>query len=135
MSGKFLIRKSEDKELVKRLHSELFSDAWEDFTAMWVVWNEAGIPVGFACAKWIAKEKSVFLARAGVKKIARGNGIQRRLIRVRERWAKAVGAKAVITYTLYENHSSTVNLIKSNYTLYQPAYPWVGKVNYFRKLL
>jgi len=82
------------------------------------------------------KKPAAFLSRAGVLPKARGNGIQKRLIRARERAAKKIGQSRIITYTSYDNLISANNLIKCGYTLYLPDHWWGIKNGlYFEKLL
>ena len=95
----------------------------------WIAWDPKGNPVGFAGAKLIDQGPNyqiAYLIRAGVSPSARGHGLQRRLINCRVNWAKKQGAKAAITYTLYNNHTSSNNLIKSGFHLYYPEVGWVG---------
>lgn len=79
---------------------------------------------------------AAFLSRAGVLPKARGHGIQKRLIRARERTAKKDGYNRVITYTSYDNIISANNLIKCGYLLYTPNNLWGVKNGlYFEKML
>jgi hypothetical protein len=58
------------------------------------------------------------------------------MIKVRERWAKKLGYKTVITYTLNDNYQSFSHLIKLNYEMYVPEYEYADKgCLYFRKEL
>lgn len=83
-------------------------------------------PVGFAGLRpLVGHDKgTAFLCRAGVLPRAAGAGLQRRLIRVRLRHARAVGMRSVITYTSRYNFRSVVNLIRAGMRLYLPKYAW-----------
>lgn len=61
------------------------------------------------------------LSRAGVLYSYRGYGLQRRMIRTRERRARALGMKRVLTYTLWDNTPSSNNLIRCGYKLWKPG--------------
>ncbi len=82
-------------------------------------------PCAFAGAKTIDGGGSIYLARAGVVPEARGQGLQRRLIQVRLRWGRSIGATSAITYTLANNLASTNNLIRCGFVRYDPENPWV----------
>lgn len=102
----------------------------------WVAW-EGQEPVAFACLKPTRGDPSTgYLARAGVVKAARGKGLQKRLIRVREARAKALGMQCVVTDTANFNVASSNSLIACGYRLYRPAYLWgFHDGNYWKKEL
>jgi len=81
-------------------------------------------PVAFAA---LVPTKSTpgtaYLARAGVLPSARGQGLQLRLIRARERKAKILGFTRIVTDT-YNNPSSANSLIKAGYRMFMPEYRW-----------
>lgn len=129
------LRRTDDVALMVKLHSKLFpEDYWPgDDHTFWVATDDSGLPVGFCSAVYRPDLGYVFLSRAGVDKSVRGAGLQRRMIRTRLAWAKKTGAREVITYTLFSNHASIVNLIKSGFKFYVPDEPYVGmNVHYFR---
>jgi GNAT superfamily N-acetyltransferase len=64
-----------------------------------------------------------YLARAGVLPEYRGHGLQRRLIRVRERKARKLGMKTLVSDT-FNNPQSSNNLIACGYRMYDPENPW-----------
>lgn len=98
----------------------------------WLVW-EAGEPVAFAGATYYAPDDCVYLCRAGVTHEARGQGLQRRLIRARLNWAKAQGARGCYTYTVVDNVWSANNLIAEGFVSFRPAVEWGGaNVNYWK---
>jgi hypothetical protein len=68
----------------------------------------------------------VFMCRAGVRAWARGNALQRRLLRVREAKARQLGMERSVTYTTRWNIPSGNNLIRAGYRVYWPADDWGG---------
>jgi len=102
----------------------------------WLAWRE-DYPVAFAALTVHEYDDFQFghLSRAGVLPDHRGNGLQRRLIGVREKKAKALGLPLVIS-TTYNNAPSGNNLISCGYRLYTPADPWMAEgTNYWTKKL
>lgn len=95
-------------------------------TTWWIARDEEGEAVGYAGARMIPDQRMVYLVRAGVLDRARGNGLQRRLIRCRVNWGAKQDADVAITYTLQENHPSSNNLIKEKFVMYCPEFAWVG---------
>jgi len=79
---------------------------------------------------------AAFLCRVGILRKHRGRGLQKRLIRVRERAARAAGIDEVITYTAAWNLPSANSLISCGYRLYRPESLWGGDTSlYWRKRL
>lgn len=123
---------------VRALHKELFpADAHPDYSAgdWWLLYVGAEL-AGFAglhsSVQW---GDAGYLVRSGVRGKFRGKGLQRRLIRLRERQARARGWKWAITST-YDNHASANNLIACGYRLYEPQRPWGAKGTlYWRRQL
>lgn len=102
----------------------------------WVVW-EGKEPVGFASLKPTAADPTWgYLARAGVVPAARGNGLQKRLIVVRESRARKLGMTTMVTDTANFNVASSNSLISRGYRLYRPARVWgFNDGNYWKKEL
>lgn len=132
----FAIRKTNNIPLVEVVHLEILpDDTMPDNAIYWLVWTECYDPVGY-CALTIVDAEIVFMSLCGLFPEARGHGLQKRMLTVREKWARRKGYKIVITYTLRSNPHSYENLIKKGYMLFEPEYPWVkGDVYYFRKEL
>lgn len=135
------IRRCHDRELIKRMDLRVFVNTIElakpselDNAAWWVAFRD-GEPVGFCGVQRARTEPgSAYLSRAGVLQSARGNGLQRRFLRCRERWARDQGMEAAITYTLPTNYPSMNNLIASGYRTCAGSY--LGSdVVYWRKRL
>jgi GNAT superfamily N-acetyltransferase len=139
--GKDSVRvlKSMDEELILRLQLAILpTDEPLAFLAgpWWVAWVGSE-PVGFACLKMYDTARDTgYLARAGVLKAYRGRQIQRKLIQVREKYARARLLKVLVTDTSRANLASSNSLIACGYRLYTPAVPWAFKDgNYWRKTL
>lgn len=90
----------------------------------WWVAFDGDAPVAFAGARPSGTPGYWYLCRAGVIPSARGQGLQKRLIRVRTAAAKAAGATAVITDTRSGNCASSNSLIGEGFRTYMPARRW-----------
>lgn len=102
----------------------------------WLVYHEGeAAPIAFAgTAPSVVVENYVFLMRAGVMKDHRGHGLQRRLIRVREQFARRHGYLGLVSYTEDNPHSAN-NLIACGLRSYRPPHPFVGAhVHYWKKV-
>lgn len=87
----------------------------------WWVAFEGDIPVAFAGLTLSLQDpENGYLCRAGVLPSHRGRGLQQRLLKARERKAKALGLKALTTDT-YDNPHSSNNLISSGFRMFSPA--------------
>jgi len=95
-------------------------------TRWWVV-ECVGEPVAYGGLEHLPEDRG-FLCRVGVLRAHRRKGLHRRLIRARERGARALGMKRLVTYTDKDNVSSSNNLIKCGYQLYRPEGEW-GALN------
>jgi GNAT superfamily N-acetyltransferase len=92
--------------------------------SFWWIGYDEDVPVCFAGLTASQQEvKGGYLCRAGVAPSHRGLGLQRRLIRVRERYARTLGWNVLVTDT-YCNPQSANNLIACGYRLYSPVYTW-----------
>jgi len=128
----FRIRETQDVDLVKKLHSKIFTtDDWYEPVdpsspvIYWLVYDANNIAVGF-CILTMLKDETCFLSRSGILYEARGNGLQVRMIRVRESYARKYHYKKMVTYTTMENIASSHNLQKVSYQLYMPSEEWAG---------
>ena len=138
---KYRIQRQETPLAVLALDEECFpSDhrpALEN-SLWWIVWR-GHQPVGYAGLRpcqWSQNKGLGFLSRAGVISKHRGRGLQRRLIRVREAEARALGLKEVITYVAHWNCPSLNSLVACGYRFYRPAHKWGGSASvYLRKRL
>ena len=121
---------------IDNLHKICFPEA--DYTPTltgywWLVYYQGEV-VGFAGLHESTKyDKFGYLYRSGVHPDHRGKGIQKRLIKVREKTAKELGWIGMITDTTDTIYSAN-NLINSGYKLFQPTKPWGYKhTNYWVK--
>lgn len=104
----------------------------------WLVFTEDKEPVAFAGLRtWQRHDGELqgYLNRVGVLEEHRGQGLQRKLIRVRERKAKKLGCVLTRTDTT-DNPASGNSLINAGYRLYAPEHPWAFPHSlYWRKSL
>ena len=113
-------------------HDDLYNvlDGW------WWIAYDNDLPIGFSglvrSKRW---SDTGYFCRAGVVKRYRGKGIQKDLIRVRERKARKLGFNWIITDTT-DNPPSSNSLISCGYKLFNPSIPWGGRRTlYWRKRL
>lgn len=90
--------------------------------------------VGFAGLQ-IFNETTVLISPCEVDEDARGNGLQKRFIQVREQWALDNSYDKALSLTNYENIISANNLIKCGYILIEPWPGANGRGQYFEKNL
>lgn len=141
-------KRTKDVQALRALHALIFPDddvpALNTNVAAWIGWageppleEQHATPVAFCTARHWREERAVFLERAGVLPIANGQGLQRRMIRLRESWARQQsGAQEMLTYVAPRNYQSMVNLLRCGYRFYEPNYPWgIEGGHYFRKEL
>lgn len=102
----------------------------------WVAYVDDA-PAGFASVKTSPRYVGLgYLSRAGVLPAYRGHGLQKRLIRVREAYARRQGWTALITDTTAANPASANSLIACGFRMYQPQQPWaLPNSCYWRKPL
>lgn len=102
----------------------------------WWIAYDSQLPIGF-CGMYLSSNwaNTGYLCRAGILPEYRGKGLQKRLIRVRERKARKLGWTHLVTDT-YNNPASANNLISCGYRNYLPRTPWgADGVNYWIKRL
>lgn len=127
--------------IIARLHLSVFPGEVPVNTSRgywWLAWNgDNDRPIAFA-GLWpsVRFANAGYLCRAGVACTHRGNGLQRRLIRARERKARSLGWRWLMTDTVPYNPASANSLIHCGYRLYVPAQPWcVNGAIYWRRNL
>lgn len=118
-----------DDPRLHALHSITFpldsEPDWE-YAAWWAVY-EQGTPVAFAGLQPSQRWRDAgYLVRAGVLPAHRGRGLQRRLLRARERFARDAGWRWLLSAT-YKNTTSANNLIREGFLLYEPRRPWLAR--------
>lgn len=137
------VRRAKEDEIdeILDLDREIFAAGYfppaQGGDVMWWLAEEDGHTVGYAAAKLCKGDaQCLYLSRVGVIKAARGRGLQRRFIRVRERWGRSVGALYSVSDTNYDNVASTRSLIACGYLPFLPGDPWAGKYStYWKKSL
>lgn len=67
-----------------------------------------------------------YLCRAGVSPAHRGRGLQRRMIRLRVRFARDEGFRQVVTDCSIHNGPSLHSLFDCGFRLYEPQMRWSG---------
>lgn len=104
--------------------------------AQWANYSTPANPVAFCgLTHALSTPGTGYLKRAGVLKAYRGQGLQKRLITVRERKARKLGLDTMVTDTT-DNPASSNSLIGAGYRLFEPAYRWAFKNSlYWRKQL
>ena len=118
---------SETAFTIHKLHDITFRDAAPpvapQFGSWWLAYCDEDA-VGFAgVAKAYTSVDAGYLNRSGVVEDHRGHGLQVRMLRARERYAKRQGWTMLITDTT-DNVASANSLIKAGYKLYTPKWPW-----------
>lgn len=124
--------------LLRDLHDEIFvgTAPTPDFDAgqWWIVTSPTDI-VGFCgITPSTYMPMTGYLKRAGVKQGHRGHGLQRRMVSVRERYARRQGWMRLYTDTATFNLRSSNNLFKAGFELFRPNPLWAGEdFLYWRK--
>ena len=110
-----------DESLIRSLHEIVFpsDDLPLDYRCCHWVLMDGKDYAGFCILK-ILPHGIGYLYRAGVMEGYTGKGLQKRMIRCRERLGRKIGLKQMITYTKIHNIASSVNLSKCKYSLYIP---------------
>lgn len=127
MSEDYRIRRALSKgdfTAIGELHKDSFDGGLEALPALsgawWIVWY-GETPIGFcgihrsSCFK-----RTAYLCRVAVAQYHQGFGLQKRLIRVREKWARRNDIICVITDTDSENYASSNSLINCGYKMWEP---------------
>lgn len=130
---KFRISRTDDLEVIAELDDQCFQ--WEtevDERAVWWVATLDSEPVAYAGAIDLG-DGLWYLNRAGTLRPFRGNGLQKRLVRTRVRYAQATGGKRVVTYTAPHSSASMRALISCGFRPYRRN-GWDSWVLWERKL-
>ena len=117
---KCTLRRTEDLDEIKDLHKLAFAaDHWPgDDHEFWIAKNPIGRPVGFCSALYFPEHKGIYLSRAAVALEARGEGLQRRMVRARLNWAKReTGAVGAWTFVKTDNQESLINLLRCGFRM------------------
>lgn len=131
------LRIAEDLEEVREMHAQAFTGvAFPGVDHTFWIATDGDKRVGFCSAVYRPERGYVYLSSAAVTLAARGQGLQRRMIRTRVTWARKQGASRVITYTVLKNYDSMCNLLKCGFRFYSPETAYVGNdAHYFEKVL
>ena len=108
------------------LHEAAFPDCepwWDAKGDYWFVRDDQDNTVAFAGLLCSKTEGGGFLARSGVLRPWRGQGLQRRLIKAREAHARRRGMHFLVSHTV-DNPVSANNLIECGFRIYKPIAPW-----------
>lgn len=133
---------AQDDEHILTLHEESFVGGREEcpslYEGAWWLAFEDREPVAFAGVHPSKRFlDTVYLCRAGVAEQARGFGLQKKLIYVREAWARKEGYVWVVTDSAVDNPASSNSLINCGYKLFIPKKKWASyrPALYWRKRL
>lgn len=107
---------------------------YED-VSWWLTFFE-GVPIAYlGIMQSILFPRAAYLTRVGVLKEHRGNGLQLRLMRTAERFARRQGFAEIVSDTT-ENVPSANNFIRAGYRLFEPPSRWAFQGSqYWRKVL
>jgi predicted acetyltransferase len=100
----------------------------------WWIATKDGVDIGFAgliYSPWWSD--CAYLIRCGVLPTYRGQGLQKKFIRVRIRQAKALKMNWLVTST-YDNPASANSLISCGFKLFNPTKPWMAKNTLYWRL-
>jgi GNAT superfamily N-acetyltransferase len=102
----------------------------------WLAVDDNNKPIGFAGGHLYGPDNYYYFVRAGVAEVARGRGMQRRLIRARLRHAAKLGAAGCYTYTTLSNPASSRSLIRCGFVPFIPKRKWGGthSIYWFRRI-
>jgi GNAT superfamily N-acetyltransferase len=117
-----------DLEIVKELDAICFdgSRIKTDGAEWWIAYYYRE-PVGYAGIRPSSSFYDAgYLCRAGVLPDHRGNGLQKKLIRTRIKYAKRQGWTVLRTDTR-DNPESSNSLISCGFKLFSPSRPWAFK--------
>lgn len=129
--GAYKIREVDGAEYLEdleALHRATFAPGeayMPDFTDghWWIAFDEAH-PVAFIGIQQSNLGAHVgYFIRVGVKRVCRGNGLQRRLTRAMHVKARKVGWTRIVTDTRDNPHSAN-NIAASGYRMFTPTSPW-----------
>lgn len=100
----------------------------------WWITRIDDVPAAFAALTPSTRYADcMYLSRSGVAPSFRGMGLQKRLIRVRERFARSLAMNWLVSDTT-DNPASANSLISCGFRIYKPAHPWgPDGATYWRK--
>ena len=125
----YRVRREKDLSNIISLNAAIFPEDVlnvDEQTVGWVAYDKNNNPAGFCTARTL-EDGVLYFDRGGVFKEHRGQGLHRKLIEIRERYARKNGYKNIITYVMKDNIKSLTTLVRCDYLIYTPAYQWAGK--------
>lgn len=129
----------DDFQAIEEMHDACFDQFYEADSAghhWWVALDADNYYAGFGGLKVSHKEGGAYLVRGGVLPAHRGQGLQRKLIAARVKWAREADLNYLVTDTIEGNYVSANNLIEAGFRMYDPITPWGADGNcYWRKEL
>jgi predicted acetyltransferase len=110
-----------------------YDKPYDTTAGYWWIAIKNGVDIGFAglvhSSRWT---DCCNLIRAGVVPNMRGQGLQKKFIRVRIRQAKALKMNWIVTST-YDNPASANSLIACGFKMFDPSVPWMtAHTSYWR---
>ena len=110
-----------------------YDKPYDTTNGTWWIATKNGVDCGFAgliCSPWWSD--CAYLIRCGVLPDYRGQGLQKKFIRVRIRQAKTLKMNWIVTST-YDNPASANSLISCGFKMFNPSRPWMTKhTSYWR---
>lgn len=134
----YVIRAANGSGVVAKMQAVLFVDTMPDVdSGYWWLVTCDGKPAAFAgmeTSKYF--QKTGYLCSAGVLWEHRGQGLQKRLIRIRVAKARSLGWDWAVTDTSPRNYASANSLIRCGFKLFKPWCTWAysGSLYWGRRL-
>lgn len=145
-SSKYRVKEvdASDEEIAEIIHEfnrgselkfpKLVEDELEGHNCFWWLAYREQEPVAFAgLVPSRLYSNAGYLKRAGVLPEHRGNGLQLRFFRARERKARSIGWTMLVSETVTDNVHSANNFIRAGYRLFDPKEKWARDSIYWRK--
>lgn len=114
-----------DRLLVLQKKCLPYDKPYDTTDGYWWIASKDDVDCGFSGlihSPWWAD--CVMLVRCGVVPMFRGQGLQKKFIRVRIRQAKALKMNWIVTST-FDNPASSNSLISCGFKLFNPRKPWM----------
>jgi GNAT superfamily N-acetyltransferase len=110
-----------------------YDKPYDTTSGYWWIAVKNGVDIGFAGLVYSSRWTDCCnLVRAGVVPDHRGQGLQKKFIRVRIRQAKALKMNWIVTST-YDNPASANSLIACGFKMFDPSVPWMTQhTSYWR---
>jgi len=110
-----------------------YDKPYDTNSGYWWIATADGMDCGFAGLVYSSSWSDCgYFIRCGVMPDYRGQGLQKKFIRVRIRQAKSLKMNWVITST-YDNPASANSLISCGFKMFNPTKPWMAKnTSYWR---